>query len=232
MTDDPASEPPILLVVDDDDSVRRALGRLLTASGYVVETFASAQELLEREPLTVAGCLILDVHLPGLSGLELHDLLRSTGMEKATIFISGEEDVSSSIRAMKSGAIDFLTKPIDSTELLAAVERAIARDRSIRSVDAELSVLRRRGARLTPREREVCALVASGRLNKQIAAVLGTSAKTVKVHRARVMAKLEVGSLPELVRVADRLGLRHPRDDEPAGTTTGSDRSAPRLSSP
>src|SRR6187402_648602 len=155
MTDDPASEAPILLVVDDDESVRRALSRLLTAAGYAVETFATAGDLLDREPLTVAGCLILDVNLPGQSGLELHDLLRSTGMEKATIFISGEENVSSSIRAMKSGAIDFLTKPIDADELLPAVERAIARDRAIRSVDAELSVLRRRAARLTPREREV-----------------------------------------------------------------------------
>ena len=226
MTDDPASEPPILLVVDDDDFVRRALSRLLTASGYAVETFAGAQELLEREPLTVAGCLILDVNLPGQSGLDLHDLLRSTGMERATIFISGVASVSSSIRAMKSGAIDFLTKPIDEAELLAAVERAIARDRAIRSVDAELSVLRRRAARLTPREREVCALVASGRLNKQIAAVLGTSAKTVKVHRARVMAKLEVGSVPDLVRVADRLGLRHPREVEPPRTQ--SERPAPQ----
>jgi FixJ family two-component response regulator len=231
MTDDPASEAPILLVVDDDESVRRALWRLLSAAGYAVETFATAQELLEREPLTVAGCLILDVHLPGLSGLELHDLLRSTGMEKATIFISGEEDVSSSIRAMKSGAIDFLTKPIDANELLPAVERAIARDRAIRSVDAELSVLRRRAARLTPRETEVCALVASGRLNKQIAAVLGTSAKTVKVHRARVMTKLEVHSLPELVRVADRLGLKHPRDVKPSEKVE-SERDPPRLSAP
>jgi len=231
MTDDPASEAPILLVVDDDESVRRALSRLLTAAGYAVETFATAADLLDREPLTVAGCLILDVNLPGQSGLELHDLLRSTGMEKATIFISGEENVTSSIRAMKSGAIDFLTKPIDADELLPAVERAIARDRAIRSVDAELSVLRRRAARLTPREREVCALVASGRLNKQIAAVLGTSAKTVKVHRARVMTKLEVGSLPELVRVADRLGLRHPGDVKPSEKVE-SERAAPRLSSP
>jgi FixJ family two-component response regulator len=231
MTDDPASEAPILLVVDDDESVRRALSRLLTAAGYAVETFATAADLLDREPLTVAGCLILDVNLPGQSGLELHDLLRSTGMEKATIFISGEDNVSSSIRAMKSGAIDFLTKPIDADELLPAVERAIARDRAIRSVDAELSVLRRRAARLTPREREVCALVASGRLNKQIAAVLGTSAKTVKVHRARVMTKLEVGSLPELVRVADRLGLRHPGDVKPSEKVE-SERAAPRLSSP
>ena len=231
MTDDPASEAPILLVVDDDESVRRALSRLLTAAGYAVETFATAGDLLDREPLTVAGCLILDVNLPGQSGLELHDLLRSTGMEKATIFISGEENVTSSIRAMKSGAIDFLTKPIDADELLPAVERAIARDRAIRSVDAELSVLRRRAARLTPREREVCALVASGRLNKQIAAVLGTSAKTVKVHRARVMTKLEVGSLPELVRVADRLGLRHPGDVKPSEKVE-SERAAPRLSSP
>jgi FixJ family two-component response regulator len=214
MTDDLGHrEGPIVLVVDDDESMRRALQRLLATAGYAVETFATAAELIAREPLTVPGCLIIDVHLPGMSGLDLHDLLRSTGMETATIFVSGRDEVSSSIRAMKSGAIDFLTKPIDGTELLDAVERAIARDRLTRIMDAELSELRRRAARLTPRERQVCALVASGRLNKQIAALLGTSEKTVKVHRARVMAKLEVASLPELVRIADRLGLRYRAGD-------------------
>ena len=224
MTDDLSPEAPILLVVDDDESVRGGLRRLLTTEGYVVETFANAKELLAREPLTVPGCLILDVQMPGLNGLELNDLLRSTGMEKATIFVSAHADVSSSIRAMKSGAIDFLVKPLDADDLLAAVERALARDRATRADAAELRELRRRAARLTPREREVCALVASGRLNKQIAAMLGTSSKTVKVHRARVMTKLEVSSLPELVRIADRLGLRYrdanadavkPRGDEP-----------------
>jgi FixJ family two-component response regulator len=218
VTDEPIPDPQIVLVVDDDESVRRGLKRLLVTAGYAVETFASAAELLAREPLTIPGCLIIDVQLPGLSGLELHDLLRSTGMEKATIFISGREDVPSSIRAMKSGAIDFLTKPIDSQELFGAVERALAVDRRVRSDDAELSELRRRAARLTPRERQVCALVASGRLNKQIAAVLGTSAKTVKVHRARVMAKLEVSSLPELVRIADRLGLRYRAGESAKGS--------------
>ena len=227
MTDDPASEAPILLVVDDDESVRRALSRLLTAAGYAVETFATAADLLDREPLTVAGCLILDVHLPGTSGLDLHDLLRSTGMETATVFVSGRSDVASSIRAMKSGAIDFLTKPIDRAELLAAVERALERDRRRRADIAELDELRRRAARLTPRELQVCALVASGRLNKQIAAMIGTSEKTVKVHRARVLAKLEIESLPELVRIADRLGLRYRPD-----ASFAADTSPPRLSPP
>jgi FixJ family two-component response regulator len=227
MTDDLAPEAPILLVVDDDESFRNGLRRLLMTEGYSVETFASATALLERGPLTVPGCLILDVQMPGLSGLDLHDLLRSTGMEKATIFISGHADVSRSIRAMKSGAIDFLIKPVDADELLAAVERALARDRETRSDVAELFELKRRAVRLTPREREVCALVVSGRLNKQIAAMLGTSAKTVKVHRARVMAKLEVSSLPELVRIADRLGLRYrdadggkPASDAPPARAT------------
>ena len=228
MTDDLGPrEGPIVLVVDDEPSMRGALRHLLTSAGYVVETFASAAELLEREPLTVAGCLILDVHLPGTSGLDLHDLLRSTGMETATVFVSGRSDVASSIRAMKSGAIDFLTKPIDRAELLAAVERALERDRRRRADIAELDELRRRAARLTPRELQVCALVASGRLNKQIAAMIGTSEKTVKVHRARVLAKLEIESLPELVRIADRLGLRYHPDSSFAADT-----SAPRLSPP
>jgi len=229
MTDDLSPEAPILLVVDDDESVRGALRRLLMTAGYSVETFASAKELLAREPLTVPGCLLLDVQMPGLSGLDLHDLLRSTGMEKATIFVSAHADVSSSIRAMKSGAIDFLIKPLDADELLAAVERALARDRETRADLAELRELKRRAARLTPREREVAALVASGRLNKQIAAMLGTSSKTVKVHRARVMSKLEVTSLPELVRIVDRLGLRY-RDDErvkPDSEATSSTRATP-----
>lgn len=229
MTDDMPPDAQTVLVVDDDDSVRRAMQRLLATAGYNVETFASAPELLAREPLTIPGCLIIDVQLPGLNGLELHDLLRSTGMEKATIFISAREDVPSSVRAMKSGALDFLTKPIDGNVLLSAVEQALALDRRTRVEDAELGELRRRAARLTPREREVCALVASGRLNKQIAALLGTSAKTVKVHRARVMAKMEVSSLPELVRIADRLGLRYRGSESGA---TSSEAASPARATP
>jgi RNA polymerase sigma factor (sigma-70 family) len=203
---------PVLLVVDDDASVRRALARLLTAAGYLVETFGSAQELLAREPLTGPGCLILDVRMPGLSGLDLQAMLRATGAEKATIFVSGHDDVPASVRAMKGGAVDFLTKPIDDAQLFEAIERALARDRVEREDHIELAELRRRLATLTPREREVCALVATGRLNKQIAHLLGTSEKTIKVHRARVMAKMKVTSLVALVRVADRLSLRPPGD--------------------
>jgi len=230
MTDDLGPrEGPIVLVVEDEPSMRGALEHLLTSAGYVVETFGSASELLAREPLTNAGCLILDLHLPGASGLDLHDLLRSTGMEKATIFLSGRADVASSIRAMKSGAIDFLTKPVDRTELLSAVERALERDRMTRTYVEELSELRRRAARLTPRELQVCALVASGRLNKQIAALIGTSEKTVKVHRARVLEKLEIDSLPELVRIVDRLGLRYRPE---ASWNAGDDIPPPRASGP
>ena len=209
MSETVAQVAPRVLVVDDDASVRRAFARLLTAAGYTVETFASAPELLAREPLTGPGCLILDVRLPGLSGLDLQAMLRATGAEKATIFVSGHGDVPTSVRAMKDGAVDFLTKPVDDVKLLEAIDRALARDRVEIEDRTELSELRRGLATLTPREREVCALVATGRLNKQIAHLLGTSEKTVKVHRARVMAKMQVASLAELVRAVDRLGLRH-----------------------
>jgi len=213
MTDDLGPrEGPLVLVVDDEPSMRGALAFLLTSAGYAVETFAGATELLACDSLTAAGCLLLDLHLSGTSGLELHDLLRSRGLETTTIFISGRADVASSIRAMKSGAIDFLTKPLERAELLAAVERALERDRRRRADVAELNALRRRAARLTDRELQVCALVASGRLNKQIAAMIGTSEKTVKVHRARVLAKLEVETLPELVRIVDRLGIKYRSD--------------------
>lgn len=217
MSGDAPDKPPTLLVVDDDESVRRALERLLSVSGYAVETFGSANEFLAREPLTGPGCLILDVLLPGLGGLDLHTLLRSTGMERATVFLSGQGDVPTSVRAMKGGAVDFLTKPVDDTQLLEAIERALARDQRTREDRAELRELRRRADTLTPREREVCALVATGRLNKQIAALLGTREKTVKVHRARVMAKMQVTSIAELVRVVDRLGVRDLAVDGPGG---------------
>lgn len=221
MSDDAPDELPTLLVVDDDESVRRALERLLTVSGYTVETFASANEFLAREPLTGPGCLILDVMLPGLGGLDLHALLRSAGLEKATVFLSGYGDVPTSVRAMKGGAVDFLTKPADDTQLLDAIERALARDRRVREDRSELQDLRRRADTLTPRERQVCALVATGRLNKQIAALLGTSEKTVKVHRARVMSKMRVTSIAELVRVVDRLGIRYPALGGPQAPSGG-----------
>jgi FixJ family two-component response regulator len=221
MDGDAPDKPATLLVVDDDESFRRALRRLLTVSGYTVETFASANEFLAREPLTGPGCLILDVLLPGLDGLDLHALLRSAGTEKATVFLSGHGDVPTSVRAMKGGAVDFLTKPVDDAQLLDAIERALARDRRARQDREELQDLRRRADTLTPREREVCALVATGRLNKQIGALLGTSEKTVKAHRARVMAKMRVTSLAELVRVVDRLGMRYPAVGGPEGRPAG-----------
>lgn len=215
MNDDVTASTPLLLVVDDDESVRRSLARLLTSAGYAVETFGSAAELLGREPLTGPGCLVLDVQLPGLSGLDLHARLRSAGADVSAVFVSGHGDVAMGVRAMKDGAVDFLTKPVNDVELLAAVERALARDRLARGHRAELNELRQRDSALTQREREVCALVATGLLNKQVAAVLGTSEKTVKVHRARVMTKMQAGSLADLVRIADRLGMRHSSDTRP-----------------
>ena len=204
------SETQIVIVVDDDDSIRRAFARLLAAAGYTVETFPSAAALLEREPLNRPACLVLDIRMPGLSGLELQDLLRSTGKERATVFVSAHGDVPSSVRAMKGGAVDFLTKPVDEGRLLAAVHQALERDRLAREDREQLGELRQRFETLTRREREVCALVATGRLNKQVAAILGTSEITVKAHRARVMTKMQVKSFAELVRVVDRLGLNDP----------------------
>jgi FixJ family two-component response regulator len=204
------SDTPIVLVVDDDDSIRRAFARLLAAAGYAVETFPSAAALLEREPVERPACLVLDIRMSGLSGLDLQDLLRSTGKERATVFVSAHGDVPSSVRAMKGGAVDFLTKPVDEVRLLAAVQQALERDRLTREDREQLGELRQRFETLTRREREVCALVATGRLNKQVAAILGTSEITVKAHRAHVMAKMQVKSFADLVRMADRLGLKDP----------------------
>ena len=196
---------PIVVVVDDDDSLRRALKRLLTTAGYVVETYATARELLQREPLDAPGCLVLDVHLPEIGGMRLRELLRRLGYTIPVVFITGHGDVQTGVRAMKAGAVDFLAKPFNDGELFEAVRRALLRDAEARRERAELADLQRRYRTLTQREREVCTLVASGKLNKQIAAALGTSEKTIKVHRARVMHKMRVGSVAELVRAVDRL---------------------------
>lgn len=194
-------------VVDDDPSVRKSLDRLLRSVGYQVQTYDSARAFLGRSPLSdTPQCLILDVRMPGVSGLDLQTSLRSSGSKIPIVFSTGFGDVTSSVRAMKIGAVDFLTKPIDEQELLSAVDRGLSLDVECRRVDAVMTALKGRLGRLTPRERQVFALVVTGLLNKQIAGRLGTCERTIKVHRARIMKKMEAGSVAELVRMAVRLG--------------------------
>ena len=198
-----------VFVVDDDASVRKSLERLLTSVGYKVQTFDSARAFLARPQMPAEGpqCLILDIRMPGVSGLDLQTSLRSSGATIPIIFSTGFGDIASSVRAMKIGAVDFLTKPIDEEELLAAVERGLVLDEEMRRLGAVMGTLTTRQARLTPRENQVFALVVTGMLNKQIAGRLGTCERTIKVHRARIMKKMEAGSVADLVRMADRLGL-------------------------
>jgi FixJ family two-component response regulator len=198
-------EEPTVFVVDDDLSVRRSVVRLLESAGLRVEGFPSGEAFLERETPWGPGCVVLDVRMSGMSGLELQRRLHATGRPMAIVFITGHGDVPMSVAAMKGGAVDFLLKPFDDEALLAAIDRAIGRDREWLHEQHELGVLRARFARLTPREQQVFALVTTGMLNKQVAARLGTTEKTIKVHRGRAMAKMEAGSLADLVRHAERL---------------------------
>jgi len=198
-------EEPTVFVVDDDPSVRRSVVRLLESAGLRVEGFPSGEAFLERETPWGPGCVVLDVRMSGMSGLELQRRLHATGRPMAIVFITGHGDVPMSVAAMKGGAVDFLLKPFDDEALLAAIDRAIGRDREWLHEQHELGVLRARFARLTPREQQVFALVTTGMLNKQVAARLGTTEKTIKVHRGRAMAKMEAGSLADLVRHAERL---------------------------
>ncbi|MDI1450971.1 response regulator [Polyangium sp. 6x1] len=193
-----------VFVVDDDPSVLRSLERLLRSAGYAVEAHASPRVFLDHAPADRPGCVVVDLRMPEIGGLDLQEELARRGFELPLVFLTGHGDVPSSVRAMKGGAIDFLSKPCDDTDLLAAVERALARDAEARVVRAEKDAARARFASLTPREREVCLLVARGLLNKQIAAELGTAEKTIKVHRGRVMEKLAVESVADLVRLVDR----------------------------
>jgi FixJ family two-component response regulator len=195
----------IVFVVDDDASMRRSLDRLLRSLGYGVETFPSAHAFLDRPPVHEPACLVLDLRMPGVDGLDLQSRLAARGDDLPLIFVTGHGDVPSSVRAMKAGAFDFLTKPFDESVLRAAIERALDWHAEVRASRASLDALRARFVTLTPREREVCEQVADGWLNKQVADRLGTTEKTIKVHRARVMEKLGVRSVAELVRMVDRI---------------------------
>ena len=197
----------IVFVVDDDASMLRALSRLLASSGRKVEAFASPRAFLDRPAHDGPGCLVLDLKMPGLSGLDVQEALASGPRALPIVFISGHGKIPAAVRAMKAGAVDFLTKPFEDDALLASVETAIQRSVALRADDHEMRALEARLRVLTPREREVLPLVAAGLPNKQIASRLGTSLQTIKVHRARIMAKMQAGSLADLVRMASRAGL-------------------------
>jgi len=194
-----------VFVVDDDVAVCVALSRLMRTAGLHVETFGTAAEVLSDDRLRDADCLVLDVHLPDLSGLELQAKLAELGLELPIVFITGRGDIPMSVRAMKAGALEFLTKPFDNQQLLDAIWQGIARCHSARLHDEKLIDLQRRYQSLTRRERQVFTLVVRGLLNKQIAGELGTAEKTVKIHRSQVMRKMEAASLPDLVRMAEKL---------------------------
>jgi RNA polymerase sigma factor (sigma-70 family) len=201
-------EPPLVYVVDDDPSIRKALERLLRSAGYDAMTFASALEFLDFDHPDVPGCLVLDIKMPNLSGLELQDRLAEKGIFIPIIFITGHGTVPDSVRAMKAGAMDFLQKPFKDDELLDMVSQGIQRHRRLRQKERQMSTLRARLDTLTPREREVFRLVVRGMLNKQVAYDLGITEKTIKVHRAQVMQKMAAQSLADLVRFAEKLGIR------------------------
>ena len=193
---------PIIFVVDDDASVRKSLGRLIKAAGYEAEAFASVGEFLARRPYDGPCCLVLDVRMPGLTGLDLQEALRAAGQRLSIVFITGYRDIPVSVKAMKGGAVDFLTKPVDEAVLLGAIRQAVARTQADRRRLARLTEIQERIKTLTPREAGVFVLVVTGMLNKQIGSELGIGEKTVKVHRARVMEKMQAGSFAELVRLA------------------------------
>jgi FixJ family two-component response regulator len=197
---------PTVFVVDDDVSVRKALARLFTSVGFGVETFPGAAELLVRSPSQEHGCVLLDIKMPGTTGVELQRMLKTARIEMPVIFLSAHADVPLTVRAMKEGALDVITKPFQEDCLLDAVRRAITLDAARNRARDEYQQLRHRFDMLTPREQTVMALVVTGKLNKEVALLIGTSVKTVKVHRAEVMTKMQASSLPELVRMADRLG--------------------------
>jgi FixJ family two-component response regulator len=202
-----SAQEPIVFVVDDDESVRNSLRRLLMSVGLAVEVFPSAQAFLDSVRPDAPGCLVLDVQLPGLSGLDLQTELADTDTPLPIVFLTGHGDIPMSVKAMKAGAVEFLTKPFRERDLVDAIRSAIDRDRAARLERRELAELRHRHDSLTPREREVMARIVAGMINKQIAAEFGTSEVTVKEQRGQVMLKMQVTSLADLVRIAARLGV-------------------------
>jgi RNA polymerase sigma factor (sigma-70 family) len=200
------SEPEsVVLVIDDDPSVRHAIRRLIGSVGPHVELFGSAKEFLASELPNVPSCLVLDIRLPGISGLDFQNQLAEAKIQIPIVFITAHGDIPMTVRAMKAGAVEFLTKPFRDQDLLDAVQLALERDRVRRQQDSEIAALRERFESLSPREREVVAMVVSGMLNKQIAAQIGTSENTVKVHRSRAMEKMQANSLADLVKMIERL---------------------------
>lgn len=199
--------PATVFIVDDDPSVLKGLARLLRSARLDVLAFSSPQEFLERHDPHAPGCLVLDLAMPGLNGLELQAALMTKGSAIPIIFLTGRGDIPTSVQAMKRGALDFLTKPVNDGDLLKAVHAALEKNRLARLAHAELDDIQTRLDSLTPREREVLTHVVAGQLNKQTAADLGTVEKTVKIHRARVMEKMKVDSLAELVRLAEKVGI-------------------------
>ena len=203
------TEPnPTIFVIDDDASLRKSLSRLLRSAGYTTEAFASAEEFLARDHYGGIGCLLLDVQMPGLSGMDLQKELNKADYHMPIIFITGHGDIPMSVEAMKDGALDFLTKPFHDKELLQVIEKAIEKDTYARAEYDEILDIRRRIERLTLRENEILGYIITGMLNKQIACELGIAEKTVKVHRGRIMDKLCVASVAELVRLAEKAGIK------------------------
>ena len=202
-----AADAAVVYVVDDDPGVLKALTRVLRGAGRRVETFSSAEAFLERPIQTTTGCLVLDVTLPGLDGLGLQGRLNDIGQTLPIVFLTGNGDIPMTVRAIKAGAVDFLTKPVPAAALLAAVRNALEQDMSARRAGADAAELKQRLATLTPREREVLDAVVAGKLNKQIAGDLGIVEQTVKFHRARIMARMQVKSVAELMFIAAKLGI-------------------------
>jgi len=202
---------PIVFVVDDDPSVRRSNKRLIGSVGLQVELFGSAQEFLLSKRPDAPSCLVLDIRLPGISGLDFQHELAEANIHIPIIFITAHGDIPMTVRAMKAGAVEFLTKPFREQDLLDAIQVALERDRARRQGDAEIAVLRERFESLTPREREVLPWVVSGLLSKQIADAIGTSEASVKVHRSQLMRKMAADSVPDLVRMAEKMGIPIPK---------------------
>ena len=207
----PRGSDAVIAIVDDDLSAREGLSSLIRSTGFKVETFASAQEFLARPGAEPPSCLVLDLQLPGLSGLDLQKRMAAAGLEIPIVFLTGHGNIPASVQAMKAGAVEFLTKPFDDQELLRAIQEAVERDRGARRQQADMRELRNRHESLTAREQEVMQHVVSGLLNKQIAAALDITEFTVKIHRGQVMRKMCAASLADLVRMADRLGIRSPK---------------------